>query len=1738
MRKINLLSKLLTICLLLMGAGMLTSNAQYSKYPSGDATIYEADPDATVSAASNIFVGSVTGDDEIIALVKFDISGLAGRQIESAEFSTRSDMNDGTTMTVKLTGAGTSFARDTTTWNNKPSISGTELATVILDQESGRKIYVETGTALTDYINSKLMAGDTEVAFAIQYKEGDGGDLKWMGGKGDAAWGPLLEMTFSNSRTYSPSADGTIYQAYPDSAVAHNSNIFVGLPAENEEVVALVQFDLSGLAYRQIGEAAFSTRSDMNDGTTMTVKLTPAGDNFDRSVTWNTKPTLGGTELATVVLDQESTRKTYVETGSALVDYINGILAKGGETVSLAIRYKDGAGGDFKWMGGKGDGAWGPMLSMEDITDLPAAYENTPTDDATIYQAYPDSSVAHASNIFIGLPTADEEVVALVKFDVSAFANRKVTTVNFSTRSDMNDGTTMTVKLTGAGTGFSRDTTNWNNKPSISGSELASVVLDQESTRKYYTENGTALVDYVNSKLMAGDDEIAFAIRYKEGDGGDFKWMGGKGDGAWGPMLEFEFGTESAFYGIKDGTIYEALPDQAVADVHNSNVFIGSTTGDDEIIALVQFELTGLAYTEIEGVSFSTRSDMNDGTTMTVKLTPAGDDFDRTTTWNTKPSTPGDELASVVMDQESNRKYYTENGTAFIDYINGILAAGKETVSLALQYKEGDGGDLKWCGGVGDGSFGPMLEIASPSLAPESDFFTVVEDVFVDEADPDANKDRNSDMGIRKADDGTSNEVYLKFNISEAANAVAGDVRLRLYIAQHNSGTQRDNFYAEVFAIETNEWDETTLTWNTKPAAGKKLLEGNVTWYNAGKDTVFMGADLTHYFNEAVAAGKEFITLAIKGKDNTPGDRLWMAESNWKPEATQLLVDYTVEPPEKKMKVVADSYVDQSNPDNNYGTEADQHLINDDSNNLSKWVYQKYDISTAYEDVISATLRVYARIHDSAPDITTFPFQVFGVNDIAWEELGINWSNKPSATGNAFFEATADKTGGYVNLSSGAFTDFINAAIEAGKDSVTVVIKGKIETPGNRAWISGRTYKAPELILNYEKQAVQPRFVTTPGEYISSVDVQISTLTSGATIYYTLDGSEPTDASTQYTEPITLSESATIKAIAYAPDLKESPVAIGSFTITPVGLPQFSLSAVPKYQPPIEVAITVEPEDAVIRYSDDGGNPTTLYTEPLVLSQTTTLKAQAFSADFTYSTEVVEVTYTIIPPTGTAGTGPGGVGFKDLSRSGQPELGLWLKPEMLNVADGEAILEWPDASGNENDAYNTWEDGGANAIPETAESQNKPPVMSENALNGKPIAILGAAEGERGTLIVDDADNLDGGEGQSIFIVMKRNEIFPDFAAIFQKRDVRGGDPAIQAYVLEMNGGADPNTMQFVIARDIFLRTDQIFNADDYYILNPGLNGDAGLSYFNVNGLQEKTAAYGKPINSVAATLIIGGFQAMSLAEVAYFNSTMNAAQTKIIHEYLASKYGLTLEGGNLYTNAEYVSDLIGIGKASDLSGTTDEEHLHATGGALELKADAFAAAGDFVFAAHNGEAVTEDDNKVWSRMWYVEAAGNGGNVSLVFDFAKAGLTLDAAEGYILSYKATADGEWTDMGLTAAKDGDKLEFAVTDIQSGWYAIGKGLPGTSSVEDLKDKAAFKVYPNPATEMITVSLNNTDNGPVNINIYDLSGRIAASSVEFKASLNFETTLDISMLDRGMYMIEVNQGGEKSIQPLVVR
>ena len=82
-----------------------------------------------------------------------------------------------------------------------------------------------------------------------------------------------------------------------------------------------------------------------------------------------------------------------------------------------------------------------------------------------------------------------------------------------------------------------------------------------------------------------------------------------------------------------------------------------------------------------------------------------------------------------------------------------------------------------------------------------------------------------------------------------------------------------------------------------------------------------------------------------------------------------------------------------------------------------------------------------------------------------------------------------------------------------------------------------------------------PTFSVAAGTYTSAQSVEISCETQGATIYYTLDGSDPDNTKAQYSGAISVEESMTIKAIAIKDD-KSSAMATAAYTINIPELPE------------------------------------------------------------------------------------------------------------------------------------------------------------------------------------------------------------------------------------------------------------------------------------------------------------------------------------------------------------------------------------------------------------------------------------------------------------------------------------------------------------------------------------------------------------------------------------------------------
>lgn len=110
----------------------------------------------------------------------------------------------------------------------------------------------------------------------------------------------------------------------------------------------------------------------------------------------------------------------------------------------------------------------------------------------------------------------------------------------------------------------------------------------------------------------------------------------------------------------------------------------------------------------------------------------------------------------------------------------------------------------------------------------------------------------------------------------------------------------------------------------------------------------------------------------------------------------------------------------------------------------------------------------------------------------------------------------------------------------------TVVVYGTLKKYGDTYEFDKNNYLTSYTAPTAAVEA--PTFSPAAGTYAEAQTVTIACATDGATIYYTTDGTEPTSASTQYTDAITVSTATTIKAIAIK-GADESTVATAAYHI-------------------------------------------------------------------------------------------------------------------------------------------------------------------------------------------------------------------------------------------------------------------------------------------------------------------------------------------------------------------------------------------------------------------------------------------------------------------------------------------------------------------------------------------------------------------------------------------------------------
>ena len=169
--------------------------------------------------------------------------------------------------------------------------------------------------------------------------------------------------------------------------------------------------------------------------------------------------------------------------------------------------------------------------------------------------------------------------------------------------------------------------------------------------------------------------------------------------------------------------------------------------------------------------------------------------------------------------------------------------------------------------------------------------------------------------------------------------------------------------------------------------------------------------------------------------------------------------------------------------------------------------------------------------------------------------------------------------------------------------------------------------------------------------YVDSTNVTLACATAGATIRYTIDGSEPTESSTAYSAPFALTTEATVKAKAFKAGYATSATASASIAVKGrVATPVASPAATTFFDIPMNVTLSCATAGATIRYTTNGSAPTTsspAYSSAISISATTTIKAKAFitAGGVTYESDVLTAAYTLAEQAGAPTFDPNGASF-------------------------------------------------------------------------------------------------------------------------------------------------------------------------------------------------------------------------------------------------------------------------------------------------------------------------------------------------------------------------------------------------------------------------------------------------------------------------------------------------------------
>ena len=283
-------------------------------------------------------------------------------------------------------------------------------------------------------------------------------------------------------------------------------------------------------------------------------------------------------------------------------------------------------------------------------------------------------------------------------------------------------------------------------------------------------------------------------------------------------------------------------------------------------------------------------------------------------------------------------------------------------------------------------------------------------------------------------------------------------------------------FNAPARAVWGPVWSFTTVGTDPVPAAPGGLVATSVsstridlTWNDVAGETGYkierkLASASTTAWAQIATTGANVVTYQ-NSSGLTPNTsyqyrvRAWTSAGNSGYSNTASAATLPTSP--ATGRILADAYVRAGQfASTNYGTATELITKYSVDTQYRREAYLKLDIS-AVQAGDTVRLRLSGKLPDTrATSVTT---SIFAVANTSWTETGLNWSNKPAASGAAV--ATLAVSGTSARWYEADLTDHVQARRAAGASIITIALVGLVDTPPYTSFASRESTSRPELVI-------------------------------------------------------------------------------------------------------------------------------------------------------------------------------------------------------------------------------------------------------------------------------------------------------------------------------------------------------------------------------------------------------------------------------------------------------------------------------------------------------------------------------------------------------------------------------------------------------------------------------------------------------------------------------------------------